>query len=107
MINERKNKTMDTNSSDNLCEKCGIGFILPSGVCDHCSQRPAIMITVNEITLYNLEKKNKDLRHALDDATRALKGVQKNVQLYCPEFKSTLTSDLVDRALNQIASLTP
>lgn len=103
----KKNKTMDTNSSDNLCEKCGIGFILPSGVCDHCSQRPAIMITVNEITLYNLEKKNKDLRHALDDATRALKGVQKNVQLYCPEFKSTLTSDLVDRALNQIASLTP
>lgn len=23
---------------DGCCEKCGIGFRLPSGVCDHCNQ---------------------------------------------------------------------
>lgn len=24
---------------DDLCETCGIGYILPSGVCDHCDTR--------------------------------------------------------------------
>lgn len=28
-------------ATDNLCEKCGIGWILPSGVCDHCNQKAA------------------------------------------------------------------
>lgn len=27
--------------SDELCETCGIGYYLPSGVCDHCNVRQA------------------------------------------------------------------
>jgi len=26
---------------DVLCDTCGIGYYLPSGVCDHCNQRAA------------------------------------------------------------------
>lgn len=87
--------------SDDLCNRCGVGFYLPSGVCDHCDWQPhrncCCARDYDQDGNCDRHPKSK-LAQAIDDMTISLKESESRLAVCLKARKARLNQGLLTLA---------